>query len=66
MLSLLNNLGFVNNSNSYTNFGGTPITDDLFGIKYYILPNEEITPLKEKKQMKYDNKNQRIDVGDYH
>lgn len=66
VLSLLNNLGFVNNSNSYTNFGGTPITDDLFGIKYYILPNEEITPLKEKKQMKYDNKNQRIDVGDYH
>ncbi|KRO14475.1 YfhO family protein [Lactobacillus helveticus] len=66
VLSLLNNLGFLNNSNSYTNFGGTPITDDLFGIKYYILPNEEITSLKNKQQMKYDNKNQRIDVGDYH
>lgn len=66
VLSLLNNLGFANNSNSYTNFGGTPITDDLLGIKYYILPNEEITPLKNKQQMKYDNKNQRIDVGNYY
>lgn len=66
VLSLLNNLGFVNNSNSYTNFGGTPITDDILGIKYYILPNEEITPLKNKQQMKYDNRNNRIDIGDYH
>lgn len=65
VLNLINNLGFVNNSNSYTNFGGTPITDDLFGVKYYILPNNDITPLKSKKQMKYDNQNQRIDVGDY-
>ncbi|WP_308556846.1 YfhO family protein [uncultured Lactobacillus sp.] len=65
VLNLLNNLGFVNNSNSYTNFGGTPISDDLFGIRYYILPNEDITPLKAKKQMKYDNRNNRIDVSDY-
>lgn len=65
VLNLMNNLGFVNNSNSYANFGGTPITDDLLGVKYYILPNNEITPLKSKKQMKYDNQNQRIDVSDY-
>lgn len=65
VLKLLNNLGFLNNSNSYTNMGGTPITDDLFGIKYYILPNDDITPLKNNKQMKYDNSNHRIDVGDY-
>lgn len=65
VLKLMNNLGFVNNSNSYTNFGGTPITDDLFGVKYYILPNDEITPLKSKKQMKYDNQNQRIDISNY-
>lgn len=65
VLDLLNNLGFVNNSNSYTNYGGTPISDDLFGIKYYILPNEDITPLKAIKQMKYSNRNNRIDVSDY-
>ncbi len=65
VLKLLDNFGFLNNSNSYTNFGSTPITDDLFGIKYYILPNDDITPLKSNKQMKYDNSNHRIDVGDY-
>lgn len=65
VLNLVSNLGFVNNSNSYTNFGGTPITDDLFGIKYYILPNDDITPLKTKKQMKYSNSNNRIDTSDY-
>ncbi len=66
VLKLMNNLGFLNNSNSYTNFGGTPVTDDLLGIKYYLLPNDEITPLKSGKQMKYDNPNHRIDAGDYY
>lgn len=66
VLNLMNNLGFLNNSNSYTNFGGTPLTDDLLGIKYYLLPSDEIKPLKSGKQMKYDNPNHRVDVSDYH
>lgn len=66
VLSLINSLGLVNNSNSYTNYGGTPITDDIFGIKYYILPNLDASTQKSKGQMKYDNKNARIDVDDYH
>lgn len=65
VLTLLSNLGFTSNSNSYTNYGGTPVTDDLLGIKYYILPNDDATLLKSKKQMKYDNSNQRIDISDY-
>lgn len=65
VLNLLSNLGFVNNSNSYTNYGSTPITDDLFGVKYYILPNDDITPLKANEQMKYSNSSNRIDTSDY-
>ncbi|MDF4141684.1 YfhO family protein [Lactobacillus kefiranofaciens] len=65
VLNLLMNLGFVNNSNSYNNFGGTPITDDLLGVKYYLLPNNDIIPLRKNKQMKYNNPNHRIDVSDY-
>lgn len=66
VLNLINNLGFLNNSNSYTNFGGTTLTDDLLGIKYYLLPNDEITTIKSGKQMKYDNSNHRVDASDYH
>lgn len=65
VLKLFMNLGFVNNSNSYNNFGGTPITDDLLGVKYYILPNNEISLLKKNTQMKYDNRNHRLEVDNY-
>lgn len=65
VLTLLSKLGFTTNSNSYTNNGGTPITDAMLGIKYYILPNNETTVLNSKTKMKYDNSNNRLDFGDY-
>lgn len=64
ILNLMSSLGFLTNSNSYTNFGGTALTDDLLAIKYYLLPNDEITTLKSGKQMKYDNPNHRVDASD--
>lgn len=60
VLTLLQNLGYLHNSNSYTNYGGSPITDNILGIKYYLTPNYAY------KKLSFDNQNERLDVNGYH
>lgn len=60
-LDFLSNLGYLHNSNSVTNNGGTPLTDALLGIKYYLVPNTD-NSVPGHKQMKYDNPNNRTDI----
>lgn len=60
-LDYLSNLGYLHNSNSVTNNGGTPLSDALLGIKYYLVPNTD-NSVASKKQMKYDNNNSRLDI----
>lgn len=65
VLKLLANLGFLHNSNSYTNNGGSLITDDIFGIKYYIQPNYASDHVSSQAKMAFDNDNHRIDIDSY-
>lgn len=65
VLTLLANLGYLHNSNSYTNYGGTPLTDDLLGIKYYIEPNYAADETSKNKKMVFNNSNHRLDLDDY-
>lgn len=65
VLNFLSQLGLLHNSNSYTNNGGTPITDSFFGIKYYIIPNYEHKYIPQNQQMYFDNNNERLDVDNY-
>lgn len=37
--NFIENIGFDHNNNSYINNFSTPITDDLLGVKYYLVPN---------------------------
>lgn len=60
-LTFLSRLGYLHNSNSVTNNGGTPFSDALLGIKYYYLPqalNQAPTP----QRMRFDNLNGRLDI----
>lgn len=65
VLNLLTSLGYLHNSNSYTNYGGTPLTDDLLGIKYYIEPNYAADSIKKSQKMVFNNPNHRLDLADY-
>ncbi|MDN6028348.1 MAG: YfhO family protein [Lactobacillus sp.] len=56
-------LGYLHNSNSYTNHGGTALTDALLGVKYYLQPNFSDEHLKQQDRMTYNNRNNRIDVN---
>ncbi|WP_212780388.1 YfhO family protein [Lactobacillus corticis] len=62
-LNLMKQLGYYHNSNSYTNHGGTPITDAILGVKYYAIPNSNRSGVKTSQLMNYDNRNYRIDVN---
>ncbi|MGQ5709610.1 YfhO family protein [Lactobacillus sp. PSON] len=66
VLTLLANLGYLHNSNSYTNFGGTLLTDDLLGIRYYIEPNYVAENIKKSQKMSFNNLNHRLDLDNYH
>lgn len=60
-LNFLTALGYLHNSNSVTNSGGTPISDDILGLKYYIEPNSDL-PVKNRQKIKFENFNQRFDL----
>lgn len=66
VLTFLTNLGYFHNSNSYTNMGGTPLTNDLLGIKYYIEPNYAAENIKNSQKMVFNNPNHRLDLDNYH
>lgn len=60
-LDYLSALGYLHNSNSVTNNGGTPLSDAFLGIKYYLVPNTD-NAIAKREQMKYDNNNERLDI----
>ncbi len=62
-LKFMTALGYLHNSNSYTNHGGTALTDALLGVKYYLQPNFTDEHLKQQDRMTYNNRNNRIDVN---
>ncbi len=64
-LKLLSSLGYIHNSNSVTNNGGTLLTDSLLGIKYYLKPNYIRDNINEKAKMQFNNNNQRPDTNKY-
>lgn len=64
-LTLLSQLGYLHNSNSVTNNGGSPISDAILGIKYYIEPNYAHDQIKANQQMRFDNLNNRVDLINY-
>lgn len=64
--SFMASLGYVHNSNSYTNQGGTLITDILLGIKYYLQPNYSADGVSAKARMAYDNLIHRADLFNYY
>lgn len=57
-------LGLVSSNYIINNYGGTPITDSILGIKYYLVPKNN-QKLSKKKQMKYYFPNHRSDINDY-
>ncbi|WP_201346776.1 YfhO family protein, partial [Lactobacillus nasalidis] len=63
---LLSSLGYVHNSNSYTNQGGTLLTDAFLGIKYYLEPNYSYDNVSAASRMPYDNLNHRADLNSYY
>lgn len=63
--TLLSNLGYLHNSNSVTNNGGTPITDAILGIKYYLEPNYAHDRIKPELKMQFNNLNNSIDLENY-
>ncbi|KRM40350.1 ABC superfamily ATP binding cassette transporter [Lactobacillus hamsteri DSM 5661 = JCM 6256] len=65
VLNLLANLGYLHNSNSVTNNGGTPLTESLLGIKYYIEPNYDRGEFSKKKQLIFNNNIHRLDLDNY-
>lgn len=64
-MTMLSNLGYLHNSNSYTNNGGTTLTDSLLGIKYYIEPNLTNKNIPTHQKMVYNNDNHRMDLDSY-
>lgn len=63
-LNFLAQLGYLHNSNSATNNGGTPISDAILGLKYYIEPNSNSgLTVKNKQKIKFENFNQRFDLA---
>lgn len=65
VLNLLTNLGYLHNSNSVTNNGGTPLTDSLLGIKYYIEPNYDREEAPKSKRLVFNNNIHRLDLDNY-
>lgn len=63
-LGFLSKLGYLHNSNSVTNNGGTPLSDAFLGVKYYFVPRYP-NRAPAKLRMKYDNLNGRLDVFNY-
>lgn len=64
--NLLASLGYVHNSNSYANQGGTLFTDAFLGVKYYLEPNYSDDQVTAKARMPYDNLNHRADLDLYY
>lgn len=64
--NLLSRLGYVHNSNSYTNQGGTLLTDAFLGVKYYLEPNYSYDGVSAAQRMPYDNLNHRADLNSYY
>ena len=61
----MTNLGYIHNSNSFANHGGTLITDSVLGIKYYIEPNYADSSVKDSQRMPYDALTHRLDLNKY-
>lgn len=64
VLNFLSNLGYLHNSNSFTNNGGTALTDALLGIKYYLEPNVN-NQIAKNKRLEFNNDNHRMDLDSY-
>lgn len=63
-LNFLAQLGYLHNSNSVVNNGGTPISDAILGVKYYIQQNiDSGLTIKPSQKMKFANFNQRSDIS---
>lgn len=65
VINFLAYLGYLHNSNSVTNNGGTPVTDSILGIKYYLQPNYAHDQIKKSEKLPFDNPNHRLDLDDY-
>ena len=65
VINFMGALGYMHNNNSYTNYGGTPVSDALLGVKYYIEPNYVGDSVKHNQQMVYNNANHRLDLSNY-
>lgn len=65
VIEFLNKIGYQTNSNSYTNNGGTIITDSLLGIKYYIQPNFDANMQHISDKMVFNNQIARSDIDYY-
>lgn len=65
VLNLLADLGYLHNSNSYTNNGGTLITDSILGVKYYLEPNYAHDHIAQNERITFNNQNERVDLDNY-
>lgn len=63
VLALQNNLGFLHNSNSFIENGGTQMTDAILGVKYLIIPN--YARQAGNHEMLFDNDTNRLDLKNY-
>lgn len=62
IINFMTDLGYLHNSNSFTNYGGTLLTDSLLGVRYYLQPNYA----RENHQaMLFENGNHRLDLEHY-
>lgn len=60
VLRFMAKLGYLHNSNSYTNQGGSLLTDSLLGVKYYVQPT-----YGSHSKLIISNNNQRLDLNNY-